>query len=956
MSVIWKLFSKLRQQPICLPTPSGNGSLNRYELAVFKSNRFIKLTLISLFLCLIPSLVLAGGIHLRKPGIGPEGDSLFSAALADAAQVLGGATASTLEVEWVREIPQRGVQLAWSQSIGGIPVREAIGRMWLVADESGKWSCRYRAFKCIPWQAPPTPSEFVDPQTLMPGTDFPERNWSEPVLEYVMGESKEAVLVWVFHGAAIDESLHSTLRIDYSALTGEQLLVEEVVCSIDVSGSIFANRTVGTGPQGSSSNSVQPISGVRVSGGGASTQADGSGSYTLSSSLNNFTVLAELEGVWGSVNSSAAPSITVSAPSNPNALDLVFDGNGDSNFTAQLNAFHYVDQGYRLFVESAGGFPAMSTPVNATTGMTGSCNAYYDPFQQLLRFLRPGGGCVDSAYSSVVLHEFGHHVVNSLNLSQGAFGEGYGDSLAIVFLQDGVIGRDFSGAGSHVRNVGTSNVVVPCSSSIHFCGQALGKFWFNLSDALRSELGAVTGQQVLEQIFVDWSALTLGGISGFPIRDEMVLEVLMADDDDSNLDNGSPHWNQICSAAIEGGLACPDLSTLLLTLVQGPAELIPPQVPQTVSVSWETVSSSPAVAQAEIRYRVIGSPSWQSAPLQEAPNFILEGEIPPQICLDQIEWYVSVPDLNGFVTVYPPLGSSQPLSTMVATSQQIVLEESMASDPGWSTSLPTDSALVGQWEYGIPVGTAAQASAGVPSSSGDSAGYFTGLGLPGGSLGADDIDFGDTTLTSTDFILDASSRHEVSYWRWFCNNASASTPDDILTVSLSLDGGGSWNVIEQIGPGHPHAGGGWFQNSFSIDQGASSNNTFRLRFHTGDLGAGSICEAGVDLVEVKVIDCEVTGPPPPPPVENDFIPSDCNGDGSNDLSDAVQLLEVLFGASVDFSCEDACDSNDDGSVNVGDAIQLLQALFGGGGLPLNGVCGPDATADSLDCQVAPPCP
>ncbi len=897
----------------------------------------------------------ASALTLQKSGNGPAASSLSSAALADATLHLGEATAATLELEWVRELPGRGVVLAWTQTLGGVPVRESVGRMWMVQADDGRWFCQYRAFVGVEWQAAHSESDLYSANLLDPDADFPERKWSVPKLEYLRGEDKHAELAWVFYGSSLDESLHSTLRVDYSALSGQRIAVEEVVCSLDVSGSIFAERTSGTGPQGSAGTSIQSISGVRLTGGGATTHANMNGDYSLSSSQNSFTVMAELEGQWGGVSSQIASAMTVSEQASGPNLDLVFNGGGDPNLIAQLNAFHYVDQGYRLFMESAGGFPAMSSPVNATTGMSGTCNAYYDPSQQLLRFLRAGGGCVDSAYSSVVLHEFGHHVVNSLNLSQGAFGEGYGDALAIVYLQDGIIGRDFAGSGNHVRNVSGSSVTVPCGSSIHFCGQALGKFWFNLGNNLRTDLGATVGQQVLEQLFVDWSALTMGGINGYPIRDEMILEVLTADDDDGDLNNGSPHWNQICAAADAGGLACPDLATLILTLIEGPADLMPPQVDNPVVVNWQTISSTPAAGESEIRYREEGSSIWNSTPLQAAPNSRLEGVIPPQTCLTSLEWYIRVPDQGGFVTQYPALGPNQPLSTLVATSTALAQEESLGTDPGWSTSLPSDTALVGRWEWGVPVGTAAQPSSGVPSTNGDSAGYFTGLGEPGGSLGAEDIDFGDTTLTTDAFALDPVVRQEISYWRWFCNNASASTPDDFLTVSKSLDGGSTWEVIEEIGPGHPQAGGGWFQNSFTVEPGSSSTDSVRLRFHTGDLGGGSIVEAGVDLVEVRVLECDNTGPPPPP-VNSDYIPSDCNADGSNDLSDAVQLLEVLFGAATNFVCQDACDSDDNGRVDVGDAILMLSSLFGGGGVPVGGPCGPDLTFDALDCQLFSVCP
>ena len=74
------------------------------------------------------------------------------------------------------------------------------------------------------------------------------------------------------------------------------------------------------------------------------------------------------------------------------------------------------------------------------------------------------------------------------------------------------------------------------------------------------------------------------------------------------------------------------------------------------------------------------------------------------------------------------------------------------------------------------------------------------------------------------------------------------------------------------------------------------------------------------------------------------------------MSDAVQILEVLFGNSAGFQCEDACDIDDGGSVDLSDVIQLLQTLFGGTGVPSNGICEADPTTDGLDCVNSGSCP
>jgi hypothetical protein len=242
----------------------------------------------------------------------------------------------------------------------------------------------------------------------------------------------------------------------------------------------------------------------------------------------------------------------------------------------------------------------------------------------------------------------------------------------------------------------------------------------------------------------------------------------------------------------------------------------------------------------------------------------------------------------------------------------------------------------------------------VPGPGGDASCYVTGIGSVGDSAGVHDVDFGETTLTSIEYSLSATGRHKISYWRWFSNSTSITTPDDILTIWKSLDGGATWGVIEIVGPGDNQSNGGWFQNSFWVEEGESSTSSLMLRFRTGDLGAGSITEAGIDLLKIVQVSC-TGGPPPPPPVENDFFRGDCNLDGSRDISDVVQLLEVLFGSSANYSCADACDFNDGGQVDLTDVILMLQVLFQGGtGSPF--VCGPDPTTDSLGCVQSTICP
>ncbi|MCA8960313.1 MAG: right-handed parallel beta-helix repeat-containing protein [Planctomycetes bacterium] len=96
-------------------------------------------------------------------------------------------------------------------------------------------------------------------------------------------------------------------------------------------------------------------------------------------------------------------------------------------------------------------------------------------------------------------------------------------------------------------------------------------------------------------------------------------------------------------------------------------------------------------------------------------------------------------------------------------------------------------------------------------------------------------------------------------------------------------------------------------------------------------------------------------------VAGGFLRGDVNSDGVLDVSDAVFGLAALFipGSSAP-TCDDASDANDDGLFDISDAVYTLAALFipGSSPTPAPGgqTCGPDPTADGLDCAGPTTCP
>ena len=90
-----------------------------------------------------------------------------------------------------------------------------------------------------------------------------------------------------------------------------------------------------------------------------------------------------------------------------------------------------------------------------------------------------------------------------------------------------------------------------------------------------------------------------------------------------------------------------------------------------------------------------------------------------------------------------------------------------------------------------------------------------------------------------------------------------------------------------------------------------------------------------------------------------FMRGDSNDDGAYDISDAIAILNYIFGNSAsDPTCLDAMDENDDGDISIADAIYHFSHLFSGGPAPAApfGVCGIDTTEDELDCASYGSCP
>ena len=87
------------------------------------------------------------------------------------------------------------------------------------------------------------------------------------------------------------------------------------------------------------------------------------------------------------------------------------------------------------------------------------------------------------------------------------------------------------------------------------------------------------------------------------------------------------------------------------------------------------------------------------------------------------------------------------------------------------------------------------------------------------------------------------------------------------------------------------------------------------------------------------------------PPFDDLLRGDANDDHRVDVADPVTIGNWLFNGQGQPVCLDAADANDDGAVDISDSTYLFTFLFFGGDAPKQPFpdCGPDPSADSLDC-------
>ncbi|MCA8950787.1 MAG: hypothetical protein KDE27_14890 [Planctomycetes bacterium] len=296
-----------------------------------------------------------------------------------------------------------------------------------------------------------------------------------------------------------------------------------------------------------------PLPGVEVVISSTTYVTDANGQFTVDlTSATSVTV--QLDGRHSRrVAGSSAPSLTQTVTPGVAATFQFFTSGASDAEAAHTSTFYWVDSENEWARGILGNSPELAAADNVlpTVNIGSTCNAYYT--NNTINFYSAGGGCNNTGYSSVVLHEWGHGLDDRYGgISQtNGLSEGWADICSLYLLDDPIIGRDFTTSGGFVRD-GNNTRQYPTGSGPHAQGESWMGFAWNLRDHMAVTLAsrpmaiAITETIVLGSIVADATDQATA-----------VLEVYIADDNDGNLANGVPHSADLDFACNQHSLPIP---------------------------------------------------------------------------------------------------------------------------------------------------------------------------------------------------------------------------------------------------------------------------------------------------------------------------------------------------------------------------------------------------------------
>ncbi len=696
-------------------------------------------------------------------------------------------------------------------------------------------------------------------------------------------------------------AIYSKMLYVADATTGKVLFEEEQICNADISGTVKGLATTGWGADACANEVSTGLPYATITGGAATTYANVDGAFVVANagtgSLNLTSNLAAAGRYFKVANSAGTSSTLSQTGASGGVVNFVHNAaNTSEQERAQVNAYIHANIARDYIIAANPSYPTIAGQQAATAfqinvSVAGTCNAFYDG--PSINFYSAGGGCNNTAFSTVVHHEYGHHMVAAGGSGQGAYGEGMGDVLGAVISENSSLGIGFQSCTTGIRNASntcmySSTGCSSCGSEIHACGQLLSGCAWNVRTNLQAT-DPVGFRALLRNLIVNSVLLH----SGTTIASDITIDFLTLNDNNADLTDGTPNYPEINNAFTLHGLPGPTVSPIKFTIPSGIPQYASPSTTLPLAVQVSALGGTPQPNTGKLYWRVGTGAFTSVAMTQGTPNnYTAQLQIPA--CGSSINYYFEAATTTGALVKSPANAPTSFYSTAAGYGITTFYNDSLEVASAWVVGATGDAATTGIWTRVNPNGTGAQPEDDHTAAPGVNC-YVTGQGTAGStSLGEADIDGGATTLTSPTFNAPDSSAI-VSYWRWYSNDTGGSPNADSMPVQISNNNGSTWVQLELV----TENTNAWTQKSFRIADFVTPTSTMKVRFVPSDTGTGSVVEAGVDDFTVVGVSCT-------PP----YGPADLNQDTFVNGGDLAILLSGWGTANGDVDHSGVTDGSD----------------------------------------------
>jgi len=464
---------------------------------------------------------------------------------------------------------------------------------------------------------------------------------------------------------------------------------------------------------------------------------------------------------------------------------LVWDASANPEDDAQVVTFlaaNVVKEYVRNNIDPS--MAKLEEPITANVNIGQNCNAFFDG--KSINFFHASTMCQNTGLiDDVIYHEFGHalhvaEVIEGVGAFDGAMSEGAADFLAASITNDPGMGRGFFYNDEPLRQLdpeGSEFSWPKDIGEIHHTGKVFGGTYWDLRKALIASMGEGPAIALVNRIY-------LGALRRAVSIPTSLYEALAVDDDDGNLENGTPHECFIRDAygrhglrtasgtvVAPGALAAYVPSTPVRIELAGLSERCSGDEIDKVTLAWNpAVGDTPAPGQ--VTMTPLG-PAQFSAGL-------------PLVRDESIQYHAIVQFKDGSILTLPDnLGMP---SYVLYQGETIPLYcTSFETDPfseGWTTGTD-DPNVASPWRWGAPPGTGST----------DPLAPYSGAGILGMNLGGDYAAKSYSFVTLPDIDIGPWSDIRLQFRRWLA--VEDSHYDE---ARITVNGRQAWiNYTQNIG-------------------------------------------------------------------------------------------------------------------------------------------------------------